>query len=260
MYQKVVLGSLKRVFKVLSLFFVSSVFFVSCSKTNSRDPNVLRVGVSADFAPICFIEDSQLKGFDVDLMNAIAQKMNKKIVWQDLPFDTLIPELTTGKLDLVIGGMSPSEERGKKVLFSRTYMGGGSIVALMKANSPLSASLDWKSAKILVCMGYTTSDEYVSQELKLTPICLHSLLDCILALKAGQGDLLVGPSNCVEQLIIQDRADWKVVYLKEDSAGGSVCMISKDYPELQAPVNKAIDELEIEGMIKKLKLKWSMHD
>jgi ABC-type amino acid transport substrate-binding protein len=206
------------------------------------------------------MEDGQLKGFDIDLMNALAQRMQMKIKWFDFPFDTLIPELLTGKIHLCVGGMSLTKERGEKVLFSHVYLKEGSIVALMKKDSPWASSHDWKTAKILVCMGYTSSDDYVTQQLKLEPVRLNNLIDCVLALRAAQGDVLVGPSNSIEHLIKSDRDQWSMYTLKSNQSEGCVCLISKKYPHLQEPLNKALTELETEGYMEALKKKWGLYD
>lgn len=213
------------------------LFFTACS-SGHKDDSVLRVGVSADFAPMCFIEEGQLKGFDIDLMNELARRMNKQVAWSDLPFDTLIPELLTGKIHLSIGGLSPSKERGEKVLFSKVYLKDGSIIALMKKDSLWASSHQWASARVAVCMGYTTSDEYVTKEMKLDPIRLPNLMDCVLALRASQADVLVGPSNSIQHLIQTDLDQWAIYSLKSNAAEGCVCLISKKYPELQKPLNE----------------------
>ena len=79
-------------------------------------------GTSADFAPMDFVnEDGTFSGFDIDFIHEIAKRMGVDVEIWDMPFDSLVEALSTGKVDCVIAGMAPSAERDKKVDFSIGY-------------------------------------------------------------------------------------------------------------------------------------------
>lgn len=84
------------------------------------------VGMSADYAPYEFhyIDESGkdvIGGFDVDIANEIAKKIGVELAIQEMDFDALVAALPAGKIDLVISGMNPTEERAKVVDFSEIY-------------------------------------------------------------------------------------------------------------------------------------------
>ncbi len=79
------------------------------------------VGTSADFPPFEYIEDGEFVGFDMDLMRAIADEMDFEIEFRDISFDSLIPGLRTGTIDIVIAAMTITEERKQAVSFSDPY-------------------------------------------------------------------------------------------------------------------------------------------
>ena len=86
----------------------------------------LVVGMSADYAPYEFhyIDENGkdvIGGFDVDIANEIANKIGVNLVIQEMDFDALVSALPAGKVDLVISGMNPTEERAKVVDFSEVY-------------------------------------------------------------------------------------------------------------------------------------------
>ena len=86
----------------------------------------LVVGMSADYAPYEFhyIDENGkdvIGGFDVDIANEIANKIGVDLVIQEMDFDALVSALPAGKVDLVISGMNPTEERAKVVDFSEVY-------------------------------------------------------------------------------------------------------------------------------------------
>jgi len=64
--------------------------------------DVILVGTESTYPPYEFRDEkNNLKGFDIDLMEAIAAKIGKKLEWVDMPFDSLIPALLAKKIDIV---------------------------------------------------------------------------------------------------------------------------------------------------------------
>jgi len=77
---------------VLSVFFI--ILGVNSAWAGIMDKDVLLVGTESTYPPYEFRdEQGNLVGFDIDLMNVVALKLGKKIEWQDMAFDALIPTL-----------------------------------------------------------------------------------------------------------------------------------------------------------------------
>ena len=91
------------------------------NKNAAGEEKVLRVGLNAVFAPFEYVENGEIKGFDIDLINEIGKNLGYKIEIIDQSFDGLIPALKAGKIDLIISGMSATEERKKSVDFTDEY-------------------------------------------------------------------------------------------------------------------------------------------
>lgn len=98
--------------------------------------DTIRFGVDATYPPFEFKQaDGTIAGFEVDLGNAICEKMNKKCVWVSTNFDGLIPSLRVGKIDAIFSSLGISEKRKKVVDFSdRTWTGFSSMVSLTSKN------------------------------------------------------------------------------------------------------------------------------
>ncbi len=80
----------------------------------------LRVGVAATREPFSFVDkNGRVSGHDGDLARLIAQRLNRPIEFQDMKFMALIPALQSGKIDLIVTGMSATEQRRKFVDFTR---------------------------------------------------------------------------------------------------------------------------------------------
>ena len=108
---------MKKVFLVLTLVIFG---LVSCGKKDSGQKK-LRVGLNAVFAPFEYIENGQVAGFDVDMINEIGKNLGYEVEIIDQSFDGLIPALKAGKIDIIVSGMSSTEERKKSVDFTDEY-------------------------------------------------------------------------------------------------------------------------------------------
>jgi polar amino acid transport system substrate-binding protein len=84
--------------------------------------NVVKIGTVSNKEPFCFIGNNQkLTGHDIELAHRIAAGLNRPIELLDMKFAALIPALQSGKIDMIVAGMLPTDERRKKVDFSQSY-------------------------------------------------------------------------------------------------------------------------------------------
>ena len=105
--------------KILAVVMMLMLAVLSCGK--KEESKTLRVGLNSVFAPFEYKENGQIVGFDVDLINQIGKDLGYKIEIEDQSFDGLIPTLKAGKIDMIISGMTATEERKKSVDFSDEY-------------------------------------------------------------------------------------------------------------------------------------------
>ncbi|MDE7480419.1 transporter substrate-binding domain-containing protein, partial [Streptococcus agalactiae] len=116
----------------LSLFTALLITFGGM--TSIQADEYLRVGMEAAYAPFNWTQndntngavpiegtDQYANGYDVQVAKKLAKKLNKKVVVVKTKWEGLVPALTSGKLDMIIAGMSPTEERKKEINFSKPY-------------------------------------------------------------------------------------------------------------------------------------------
>lgn len=93
--------------------------------TEAKPQKKLVVGMSADFPPYEFHKvingKDTIVGFDVDIAKEIAKDLDAEMVPEDMSFDSLLPALQSGRVDLVLSGMTPTDERRKSIDFSDVY-------------------------------------------------------------------------------------------------------------------------------------------
>ena len=213
----------------------------------------LVVGMSADYAPYEFhyIDENGkdvIGGFDVDIANEIANKIGVNLVIQEMDFDALVSALPAGKVDLVISGMNPTEERAKVVDFSEVYYNSkhGILVRAEDADK-YQTFADLEGAKVGVQLG-STQEKIAKTEIPNVNLQqLSNINNLILELKAGKVDAIVMEKPVAEMAVKSnpELAEGKPIY--EEQTGGNAVGIAKNNPQLLAKVNEVITELNESG-------------
>ncbi|WP_019320995.1 ABC transporter substrate-binding protein/permease [Streptococcus mutans] len=113
---------------------LAALFMLFIGVTNAQADNYLRVGMEAAYAPFNWTQDNSsngavpiegtkqyANGYDVQTAKKIAKALGKKPLIVKTKWEGLVPALTSGKIDLIIAGMSPTKERKKEIAFSNSY-------------------------------------------------------------------------------------------------------------------------------------------
>lgn len=125
------------------------------------DDSVLRVGMECDYAPFNWTQTDEENGYkiaaggyaggyDVEIAKRIADSLDKELEIVKTEWNGLTPALTSGKIDLIIAGMSPTAERKETINFSDTYYTSDLVIVVKKDSKYASANslADFKGAKI----------------------------------------------------------------------------------------------------------------
>uniref|UniRef100_A0A832I897 Basic amino acid ABC transporter substrate-binding protein n=1 Tax=Pseudothermotoga hypogea TaxID=57487 RepID=A0A832I897_9THEM len=121
------------------------------------------VGTSADFPPFEYIENGQFVGFDMDLMREIAKIAGFELKFVDMSFDSLIPALRAGQIDVAAAAMTITDERKMVVDFSMPYWTADQSI-IVKADSDLTITVLFGKYRIGVQTG-TTGDLWCTENL-----------------------------------------------------------------------------------------------
>ncbi len=128
----------------------------------------LRVGVSGDLPPLNMKnEQSEMIGFEIDLVTALAQAMGLEARFIEKPFPDLLSTLENGEVDLVISGMTMTPERNTRVAFAGPYfISGTSLVTKAEelANARDVSKLD-DPGRTYAALAGSTSERFVSEML-----------------------------------------------------------------------------------------------
>lgn len=122
----------------------------------------LHMSTSADFPPYEMIaDDGSFEGIDVDVAAAIAEKLGLELVVDNMDFDAALLAVQNGKSDIVMAGVTASEERKEVMDFSDSYATGVQVV-IVKEDSPIQTIDDLANAEMIGCQKATTGYIYCS--------------------------------------------------------------------------------------------------
>ena len=110
----------KKIAALLGAFTIASSLLIAGCGNAGNSQKAWRVGTDATYAPFGFKDkdSGKLAGFDIDIINAIANEEGIEADIQNLNFDALLPALQSNTIDIAISDMTISEERAKSVDFS----------------------------------------------------------------------------------------------------------------------------------------------
>lgn len=103
------------------IILVSSLILSSC-QSSKPEGRPIRIGTSADYYPIIFKKDGEYQGVEADLAEALSIELERPIEFIEMPFSSLIPALNGRRIDIIMAGMSITEDRKKYVKFTDSYM------------------------------------------------------------------------------------------------------------------------------------------
>ena len=129
---------------------------------NADGKEELHMATNAQFPPYEYYENNEIVGIDAEMAAAIADKLDRKLVIDDMDFDTIITAVQTGKADMGMAGMTVTEERLQNINFSTSYAKGVQVVIVPEGSKITTVDdLSSDGAKYLIgTQKGTTGDIY----------------------------------------------------------------------------------------------------
>lgn len=189
-----------------------------------KDSGKLVVGTSPDYPPFEFLVagkgSGDIVGADIELAKRIAKEAGVELEIKGMDFDTLIPALTSGQVDIVITGMTPDETRKKSVDFTDIYFKGkNGVIVKSKDVDKIKSEDDLKKLKLGVQKG-STQETYVKEQLKMSDYkALVSVPDLVMDMKNGNIDAII-LNDKVANINSEKYEGIKVVQNIEFTSGG----------------------------------------
>ena len=222
-----------------------------------KEKGTLTIGCSADFPPYEFHDltggGDEITGFDIDLINKFADELGVKVEIQDMDLDMLVPSLAEGKLDLVISGLTPTEERKKAVDFSKEYFAARQCIIAKKENFGQFTDVNsLKNRKLGVQLG--SLQEEIGKKIEGAQLTKYPAMISLMAeLETNKVDAVIIAEPVAKQYLKQYK-DFGIVPGVEfqDYEDGVAIAIPKGSDELKKTIDDFIDKVTADGTLQQL--------
>ncbi len=239
--------------KFLTLMLAALMVFAFAACGEQTEDNTITMATNAEFPPYEYMADGKVVGIDAEIAQAIAEKLGKELVIENVDFDSLIPGVQTGKYDFVMAGMTVTDDRKEQVNFTQTYATGVQVIIVKEDSSIKSVDdlfAEGANHKIGVQLA-TTGDLYCTWDIEDeglgTVERFNKGADAVMALNSGKVDCVV-IDNEPAKVFVEQNEGLKILeteYITEDYAAA----ISKENEELLADIDKALGELIEDGTV-----------
>jgi polar amino acid transport system substrate-binding protein len=198
---------------------------------------------------------TEFKGFDVEVVEAIAEKIGRTPEFKDTSFDTIFRDLAQGKFDMVASATTITDEREETVDFTNPYyLPSAQSIVVKKGNSDLKTDKDLEGLVVGVQQG-TTGEEYVEEEIDTKELRTYPQgPDTVPALKAGTIDAIVIDRPVAENIVEADSGLEISGGIETEEQYGFV--VQQGDEELLDELNEGLTEVIDSGEYETIYKKW----
>ena len=212
----------------------------------------LIMSTNAEFPPYEFHEGGEIVGIDVEIAAAIAKEMGMGFEVEDVAFDSIIPEVQSGKADFGAAGMTVTEDRKQSVDFSDTYATATQVI-IVTEDSEIAAPADLEGKTIGVQLG-TTGDIYACDIADATVEQYNKGFEAVQALTQGKIDAVIIDGEPAKVFVEQNEG-LKILDEAFTTEEYAIC-VKKGNTELLEGINAAIANLKESGELDKIVAKY----
>ncbi|MDZ7776996.1 MAG: ABC transporter permease subunit [Bacteroidales bacterium] len=229
----------------------------------------LKIGTSATREPFCFIDENQkITGHDGEFALRIAAALNRPVKFLDMKFSALIPALQSGKVDMIVAGMTATEERAKSVNFSQPYFRNSQVMIVRTTEQQQVQQaqqghkmkvLDDIADKTVGVYAGTIHDAFVEKHYPEATIRRYNTpADIIMALKMDKIDVAFLDLVSAKVML---KSNPEIGILSENALSLPVAAgFSHKNPALRGEFNRFLKEIRADGTYDTIYQRWFVED
>lgn len=225
------------------------------------------VGVNAEFDPFEYRDEAgQLVGFDIDLINALAQVTSIEVSFVDMDFNELIPAVVNGEIDGAISAITRTDERAELVAFTDPYFttdqspvsffSGGQGLAVRTDTTNIQSAADLtETIKVGVKSG-TTGDFFVVENSTAQIVRFDESPEALTALANGDVDAVVTDIAVIAEFVT-DHPELNVQLMGQPlTVEAYAIVVNKERPDLLQILNAGLTRIREDGTYDQIFEKW----
>lgn len=214
------------------------------------------VATDSSFVPFEFEQDGEHVGFDMDIIQAIADEVGFEIELDVTNFDGIIPGLQTGAFDIAIAGITITEERAESVDFTDPYYQSGTRIAVQEGNDDIEELEDLADQTVAARLGSAPLD-YLAENVPDAETQPYEQLDQMyLAVEGGSADALLYDAPNVEYYIsTNEDTNLEIVGPLYEAQEYGIA-VSQGNEDLVSAMNEALAGLIEDGTYAEIHEEW----
>ncbi len=235
-----------------NLFIASAVATLVGTMAMADGHAVVRLGTEGAYPPWNFINDAgEVDGFEREVGDELCARAELTCEWVTNEWDSIIPNLVSGNYDVIIAGMSITEERDEVIDFSENY-------SQPDPSSYLAASQDVNlEGGVIAAQTGTIQAAHVAST-GATLLEFATPEETISAVKNGEADAVLADASFLAP-IAEAEADLSIVEGADVLLGGGVAAgVRESDPELRDKLTAAIQSMKADGSLNELIVKWEI--
>ncbi|MCW3101452.1 MAG: glutamine-binding periplasmic protein of glutamine transporter, partial [Chthonomonadaceae bacterium] len=242
---------------ILTAFFLcSGKAWAQSSLDGIRQRGELVIATDATYPPFEYMEGKKPIGFDIDLGNEIGKELGVKVRWIPTAWSGVLGALEAHKCDLIISGVTITEERKKTTAFSRPYFPSGQTIARRKGDTTVQKLQDLKDRRVSV--QEETTGQYALQKLGVPKDHINRFDK----LEDGLTDVVNGKSDAAVADLPALKESLRKGYPQLELTGGLFTSeyvgvwMRKGEPELRDAINRALGVILVDGRYARIYTSW----
>lgn len=217
----------------------------------------VRIGTEGAYAPWNYMnEDGKVDGFEIALGNEICKRAELNCEWVVNEWDTIIPNLVAGNYDVIMAGMSITDERKQTIDFSDNYYPPDPSRYVVRTGE--NVDLDKMSGLKIGVQGATIQAAYADENFSgdNTILSYETADQSIADLSAGNVDVVLADGGYLEPIVAASGGALEIAGPEVMIGGGVGAGLRKDDTELKAKFDKVIEDMKADGSLNALITEW----
>ncbi len=232
---------------------------------DSNKSDVLRVGMEVGYPPMEMLDPNDgltVVGFDVDVAKEVAKRLGyKDIKIVSTAWDGIFAALDTNKYDVIVSAVSIKPDREAAYALTKAYVANRQVLVTKKGDDSIK-SPEQEGKKIGLQQG-TTAEDYVKGEIangkKINYQAYQKVTQPFADLKIGRINAVLVDVVVAGYYVVQDKESYQIAWESPDKEPMALCFAKKN-ADLRDKANKALDDMQADGSMEKISIKWFSQD
>ena len=238
-----------------SLLTLASFALLTGANAKTLENGVLKIATEGTYSPYSYHDKNDaLTGYDVEVAREVAKKLNLKAEFVEAPWDAMLAAFDAGKADVVFNQVSINEDRKKKYGMSVPYTMPYPVIVVHKDNNDIKNFADLKGKKSV--HSATSNWAAIAEKNGATVVVADGVSKGVELIISKRADDTINDNVTFYDYIKQrPNAPLKIAYTSNEPMP-TAAIVKKGNTELLEAINKALNELKVEGKLKEISVKY----